>query len=75
MGFGKTISACALLIVGIIGGTMYYLSPQMTAGSQVAMVGAATVVVGLPLFALAVNWWVNQSVYRDATRRPSEYEH
>lgn len=75
MGLGKAISVCALVIVGILGGTVHYLGPQMTAGSEVAMLGAAAVVVGLPLFALFVNWWVNESVYNDATRRPPEYEH
>jgi hypothetical protein len=75
MGFGRVLSVCALAIVGILGGTVHYLGPQMTAGSQVAMLGAAAVVVGLPLFALFVNWWVNEAVYNNATRRPREYEH
>lgn len=75
MGFGKVIAVCALVIAGILGGTIHYLSPEMTAGSEVAMLGAGAVVVGLPLFALFINWWVNESVYDDATRRPREYDH
>jgi hypothetical protein len=75
MGLGKAITVCFLAIVVILGTTVHVLGPHMTAGSRVAMVGAAVVVAGLPLFAILTNWWVNQSVYSSSGRRPPEYEH
>jgi hypothetical protein len=73
MGLGKFFAVCSVVIAMILAGLLYLVQPYVEPGTYAAIAGAATVVVGIPLFAMFVNWWVNEAVYGTATRRPPEH--
>lgn len=62
MGFTYVVAACSLAVLGAVVVTVYAIGSSLSPAMRAVFLGSV-VVVGIPMLAIDVYWYTNDSIY------------